>query len=319
MNFFGYLTAFFMLAPPVFAKSYTEAAKGGLAVKLGVSGSTLSLDVQAKDVPRQIQYLPHAPSKTFLAFSYDWLAFTVSAVNPIPTADQQLKGSSTGQDWQFRFNFEKTSYEFFYQTYQGYYLDNTPEFQAQPAGTPFLRYPDLRTEHFGMNFLYNWNPDDFSMPAAMDQSAIQTESAWAWLSGVSIHGMRFSSPTGLVPALAVGSYGDIENVRSARLYSILAGAGVGGTLVPRENWFISGAFLGYFGYEMQRVERTDRDVVASQTSTKAHLKAGFGYNGSHWMSGLTVQGDSASYTVANSSLSFNNVQYAVFIGRRFDP
>lgn len=318
MRFFCGLLALLVFAPPVFAKSYTDAAKGGLSVKLGIAGSSLGLDVEAKDVVRQIQYEPHAPTRTFFSASYDWLSFTVSTVNPIATADQQLKGSSTGQDWQFRFNFESTSYEFFYQTYKGYYIENTPDFQAQPAGTPFLLNPDLRTEHFGLNFLYNWDPDDFSMSAAMDQSAIQTESGYGLLSGVSIHAMRFASPTGLVPAMTAGAYGEIENVRSARLYSILAGGGIGGTFVPIENWFLSGAILGYFGYEMQNVERIDGDASVSQSSTKTHIKLGFGYNGPRWMGGMTINGDSASYTVSNATLRFGNISYAVFLGRRFD-
>lgn len=302
----------------VFAKSFTEADPGGLSMKFGIAGSTLGLNVDANNL-KKIQYQPNAPTKTFISASYNWLAFTVVAVNPVATADDQLKGASSGQDWQFRFNFERTSYEFFYQTYKGYYIENTSDFQAQPSGTPFLQNNDLRTEHFGMNFLYNWNPDDFSMPAAMDQSAIQTESAWAWLLGVSFHGMRFASPTGLVPSASLGTYGDIENVRSARHYAVMFGAGAGGTYVPWDNWFLSGAILGYYGFEMQKVEKIDGDTSASQTSSKAHLKVGFGYNGPRWMSGMTIQGDSADYKVSNAALSFTNMQYAVFVGHRFDP
>lgn len=314
---------FFLLlfrADLVSAKSWKEAGDRAMTVRLGISANSGGINLTNEDNSlRILQYKPNAPTATFVSASYDWLGVRLSAVNPLSNEDDRLKGKTTGEDWQFRFHFEKISLEFFYQTYQGFYVENSDLFQPMVPGTAYLQNPELKIEQFGGSYLVNINPDDFSMSAAMDLTAQQLTSGWAWLLGMSLHGGRFTADQGLVPPLAVGNFGEVENVRSGRLYSLLGGGGVGGTYVPFERYFLSGSVILMAGPEFQSVDKIDgSSTQGSVLSSKSQFKVGMGYCGDKFISGLTLQGDVASFSVANARIAFNILQSAVFIGTRFD-
>lgn len=303
------------------AKSYQDAGGRAMTIKVGISAPSLGLNIREREPdPAQdtsFQLSPHAKSFSYLSVAYDWWGFSLSSVNPTADEDDRLKGKSVAQDWQFRFNFEKTSWEFFYQNYEGYYLENNAAIYPRTDQDPFLQYPNLRTEHFGGNFLYNWNPDDFSISAAMDQTERQTASSWGWLLGASLHGMRFAN-SGAIPPPSVGAaYGEFNTVRSGRLASALVGAGLGGTWVPAERFFVSGLAITYFGYETQNIETTGAPIQYSGAATKFHVKMSLGYNGDVWMSGLTANSDAAKYNVTSSEMEFTVMAVQIFVGRRF--
>lgn len=308
-----------LAAAPALARSFEDVKGNPLSVKIGMSAPSLGMNLRERDNEdfETLAYNPHARSFTFLSVAYDWWGFTLSGVNPTADEDDRLKGKTSAQDWQFRFNFAKTSYEVFYQTYQGYYLEDHPAAYPRAPSDPHLQFPELRTEHFGGNFLYNWNPDDFSIQAAMDQTERQTKSSWAWLLGTSIHGMRFTTPSSIVPPAVAADFGEFNSVRSARLYSWLAGGGLGGTWVPADRYFLSMLVLAYYGIEMQRVETVNGEYEYAGASTKTHMKLAMGYNGDQWVTGLTANGDMAKYNIRNAELEFSNMAIQMFVGRRF--
>lgn len=299
--------------------SWKSAGEKALTLKAGVASSALRLRVEPSDTTRlrNVEYVPNMATKGFVSASYDWFGFTISSYNALDSGEAFRKGKSSGQDWQFRFNFDEFSFEVFYQNYLGYYIENTSDFQSQPEGMPFLQNSSLRAEHIGWNFLWNLNPKDFSISAATDQHSIQTESGWSWLAGVSFHAARFSTAEGLIPSVVLGSYGDVESVRSARLYSLLAGAGAGGTWVPFDDFFVSGALLVYFGPEFQRVEQTTGDTSQTLSTFKNHAKVSLGYSGKSWMSGITAHTDSSSYQITNAKVVLGLTESIIFVGRRF--
>ncbi|MBX3018048.1 MAG: DUF4421 family protein [Bdellovibrionaceae bacterium] len=314
------LAALFCLhAATAHAKSYEDIKGNPLSVKLGISIPSLNMELRERHIAQldALEYVPHTRSSTYLSVAYDWWGFSVSSVNATADEDDRMKGKSKAQDWQFRFNFEKTSYEFFYQNYQGYFLEDHPS-QPRAVNAPYLQFPDMRTEHFGANFLYNWNPDDFSIAAVMDQTERQNHSSWAWLLGASVHGMRFANPTSIVPTALQSTFGEFNNVRSGRLYSTLAGAGLGGTWVPAEKFYVSGLAVVYFGVEKQSIESTTEDYEYFGTTSKIHMKMSVGYNGDQWVSGVQANSDAAKYNVRNAEMNFMNMAIQLFVGRRFD-
>lgn len=302
------------------AKSFESVGDKQMSVKLGLSIPTFNMAIRPTTSANleSLEYVPHARTFTYLSVAYDWWGFSVSSANPTEDSEDRLKGSTEGRDWQFRFNFEKTSYEFFYQTYKGYYLSQHEVAFPRGANDPYLQFPDLRTEHFGANFIYNWNPTDFSLTAVMDQNERQTQSSWAWLLGASVHGMRFANPTSFVPPNVVGNFPELDQVRSGRLYSVLAGAGVGGVWVPFDRFFLAGVAMTYYGMEMQKIESTGGDINYSGTTTKTHVKMSMGYNGDRWISGFAANTDAAKYNIRGTEIDFTNILVQMYVGRRFD-
>lgn len=288
-----------------------------LTVKLGFEAPSLQLEVTDKvGKGNSILFRPNVPTNLVLGASYDWMSARVSLPGTLSRDDVDRKGKTTSNDWQLRMNFRQLSVDAFYQNYEGYYIENSAEFGSLPDS--YLQAPDLRNEYIGAGFVWNFNPDDFSMVASFDQSTQQIRSGWSWLGGASIHSNRFTSPVTLVPMTQALLYGDFTDVRSARLNSLMIGGGVGGAWVFRENWFLSGVMMAYLGVEKSRVEKVTGDSTDSHTPVKSLVKVALGYNGPKYFSGFSIQSDTTNYTVEDVEMRFSAMNSSFFVGAHVD-
>lgn len=129
------------------------------------------------------EFEPNAPSKTGVSLAYRNLAIGFSLLNPPEEESIQNYGKSSAFDFQFRF-YGKRTYEFFYQSYRGYFIQNSAELDSSFSGQPNrIQKENLKTSNYGLNFFWNLHEDDFSKAVAFDQSGRQQSSAWglSWL------------------------------------------------------------------------------------------------------------------------------------------
>ncbi|MCE3010722.1 MAG: DUF4421 domain-containing protein [Proteobacteria bacterium] len=125
--------------------SWTKQSDDILKVELGVVTPNYSVEVQApKEISKKVaKYQPHAASKTALGISYRNLGATLSWANPTKPEDDAKFGKSSSTDFQFRF-FGKRTYEFFYSSYKGYYIENSEDLDPAFVGNPVkIQRPDL--------------------------------------------------------------------------------------------------------------------------------------------------------------------------------
>lgn len=305
------------ISDQAFAESWKDQSSSTVTLRFGLAQPKLEMHIEDKNkIGKKITFVPNAPDRAFVGFSYRWLGGSVSGALPSSEEADRIRGKTKSNDWQFRFNFEQWIVETFYQQYVGYYIENTKDFQAQPEGTPFLQAPELSNERAGMTISYVTRPESFSMSAAFDQSAQQIESGWSFIYSGSLNHHRFDTPVSLIPASETGTYGDFEMVRAARLYSALAGAGLGGTWVIYGPWYLSSVFIANFGVEHQTVTRTDKQTANSVQTSEFHLKAGLGYNGDRAVFGIGFHVDATNYNIENAAVGFNTITGGLFAGTR---
>ena len=93
-------------------------------------------------------------TSTKLALSYRNLGVSLAAINAVSPEDRIKFGTTKSSDFQFRL-FGKRTYEFFYQTYTGYYLKNSTELDSSYASSASkLLRSDISTRNFGLNFYW---------------------------------------------------------------------------------------------------------------------------------------------------------------------
>lgn len=305
-----------------FAESWKNQSNSTVTMLFGFVVPKLEMTIEDKNfIGRRISLVPNSPGRAFVGFSYRWLGGSVSGAMPIEQESKRLMGESQANDWQFRFNFSKLTIETVYQQYKGYYIENTSEFQPKTATDPFLQFPDLSTEKMtlSVHYLVNWwggGPDSFSMSASFDQSAQQIESGYSFLVSGSMHHNRFETPTTLIPASATGTYGNFENVRGGRLYSMSGGVGAGGAWVPYGKFFVSGVFIVNSGLEYQTVHSVNSSSSNQVQNNEAHLKAALGYNGDSGITALGLHISNTAYNIENARVGFNTMNLGLNFGTR---
>lgn len=288
-----------------------------VAVKIGFAEPKLEMTIEDKNrTGKRIIFVPNSPSRTYIGVSHRWIGGSVSWAMPRSNEENRIRGSTKSNDWQFRFNFKNWQVETFYQQYKGYYIENTSDFQPHSEGMSYLQAPDLSNESTGLSISYVTHPETFSMSAAFDQNATQMESGWSWIfSGAAGH-HRFDTPASLVPTTETGTYGDFELVRAARLYSVLAGAGAGGTLVISGPWYLSGVLVYKVGIENQSVTRTDKITANSVQASGHSIKIGFGYNGDRALFGMGIHASGTKYNIENATMNFSTMSAGFYAGAR---
>lgn len=313
----------FLIGDFAFAESWKNQSNSTVTMLFGFVVPKLEMTVEDKNfIGRKISFVPNSPGRAFVGFSYRWLGGSVSGAMPIEQESKRLMGESQANDWQFRFNFSKFTIETLYQQYKGYYIENTNEFQAKTETDPFLQFPDLSTEKMtvSVHYLVNWwggGPESFSMSASFDQSAQQIESGYSFLLSGSANHNRFETPTTLVPASATGTYGNFENVRGGRLYSLSGGVGAGGAFVPYSKFFVSAVFILNVGVEYQTVDSVNSSSSNQVQNNEAHLKAALGYNGDDGITALALHVSNNVYNIENARVGFNTLNVGLHFGTRF--
>jgi hypothetical protein len=301
--------------------SAKELDKRSITTKFGFAVPTLEIKTAPKpefSSGAPLTFKPNYPTKTFLSFGYGIYGVSVSLANPIAEDRSRLYGDSKATDFQFRFYLEKISIEAAYQSYQGYYIDNTEVVDPAWNGSlPRRLYPDLTTQHVGLNLNYIFSPDSYSQAAVFNHSEIQTESGGSWIVGASFSAHQLNNPTPMIPQELSSSYGEFGKVKGMDLNSLSLYGGGGYNLVFFENLYFT--FQSFLGLSTQSTAytKTDSSAQDSSSGTKFNTKLGFGYNSEKFIIGAAFINDASTYTMEKVDTTFSTIEFSIFAGTRF--
>ncbi|MFN7824890.1 MAG: DUF4421 family protein, partial [Pseudobdellovibrionaceae bacterium] len=254
-----YIQRLLFLAPLLFStaafSSWTKQPDDNLKIELGIVIPNYSVEIQApKEISKKVaKYQPHSASKTALGLSYRNLGATLSTTNPTKEENNLKFGKSSSTDFQFRF-FGKRTYEFFYSSYKGYYLENSQDLDPSYLGNPVkIQRPDMKTSNFGFNFYWNLHEKDYSQAVAFDQAGIQKGSGWgvSWL--VHASDSRITADSPFIPSAATSDFGVLSVVKDVERQTLATGFGIGG-IATWKNLSVT-AFLAIgLGYQKLHVD-----------------------------------------------------------------
>jgi hypothetical protein len=309
-----------ILSPVLCFAKWKDFGDRKATVRLGAILPTLDVETKPRQplAPINLKYKPHVSTRTFVSLAYDWWGITASKINPTKPEDEALNGTTQSSDYQFRFYFKKLAAEAYYQKYLGYYIENTQD--VVPGWTPNQQkrlLPDMSTEHIGASFTYVFDPDSYSMSAAFDQSAKQTESGGSWLLNFSASDHHIENFQPLIPTELASSYGEYSKIQKAKLLSFSLGFGGGYNYILFEDFYFSVMAILNSAHQILRYEKTDSTGSLSKTGAQGHVKLGLGYNADYYIIGVYVINNSASYLIENVETVFNTAEVSTFLGTRF--
>lgn len=301
--------------------SWSKQPEDNLKVELGISTPTLAYSVKApKEISKSvINYQPHSTSKTALGLSYRNIGASISTINPASDESTLKLGHSKSNDLQLRL-FGKRTYELFYQTYEGYYIENSADIDSNYTNSDFkILRPDIKTKNYGFNFYWNVNEKDFSQAIAYDQMGVQKSSAWglSWLAHGSQSSIEGDSP--LVPDSEFNNFGNLAQLKHLHRNNLAVGVGLGGIL-SWKNLYLAGLLALGLGSQNITYQMNDSTLNGSDNITGTYVsgRASLGFNGPRNVVGLQILSDSVTTSILKGEITGSSMEFKLFYAYRFD-
>jgi len=299
---------------------WTKAPEDELKVRMGLIIPRYNLEMQAPtDVSGlKATFEPHTPTKTALGLSYRNIGLGVAVSNATNGSDDAKFGTSTSTDIQIRF-FGHRTYEFFYQSYSGYYLKNSSDLDSTYSGRDDkIKRPDMNSKNYGVNFFWNLNEESFSQALAFDQAGWPQQNDWgvSWL--IHLSESTISGDSAFIPPAAASQFGSMAEVNGVRRQSLASGFGLGG-LSTWNKFYATGMLSLGLGYQKAQLNYLNRDSDQfNNLGSYLSLRVGLGYNGEKNVFGLQMFNDVLNTPVGKGTIAGVSMSLHLFYAYRFN-
>jgi hypothetical protein len=289
-----------------------------LNFKIGLLGPALDVETSTGKGDNPVNYKPSPYTKTFLGLGYRNLGIYLSTKNPSSEEDTAKYGSSQSTDFQFSFYGTHWTQYYYYQIYKGYYVDNTNEVDPSQLPNTYIRREDLSTIHYGATFIYNFQPERYSIGATFAQNGRQKESGGAWLASVGLHDHRFSGSQDILPPTVASKYGELATLESGDIREVSLGGGGGYTWTGWDGYYAGIQVLVGLGISYANFETAEAYYRRWTLGSVSNAMISFGYNGKNNYLVITSGTDNSYYDLKDLKLAMNTRMYSFHYGHRFE-
>jgi hypothetical protein len=217
-----------------FWKEYNE----GWTLQPYFAYKTFTLGLKNNDSGREIEYFPS--TNLNLGFRTVYKGYGISLSAAIPKEEDPARGDSKYIDFQFSFLLNQHGFDFIYQQYRGFYIED----KALRVAGKFPQYPDLVAAKFVFNYYYTFNPG-FSLKAAYSQTARQLKDAGSWMIMGNMGLFNFSDPNNIIPPAYSGDFTDVIGLNGMSFVGAGVSGGYGYSWIWDEWWLTPSLFIGF--------------------------------------------------------------------------
>jgi len=258
-----------------------------------------------------------------IGLDYKWFTFEYTTKMPWYQPNPSY-GNVENSGIGFGLTMRRFSFRYFYESYKGYYLENTDEWIKEARIAAPINYylrPDIYTRMNYLKFNYVFNNKHFSNNAAIWQLERQEKFAGSFVTGLSYIYNTFKADSSIIP-YGLDTFPNASNTFFA-INSIGANLGYVFNLPlgKKKKWFITAALIPGFSYQYGRLDIEDVGGFRNNSllGFQSEFRFGIGYNGDLWYIGSTAR----SYQNLNNLLGdapfvINNSFGRLYIGYRFN-
>lgn len=288
--------------------------KLGLATQVVATGFELS---PLSDEGKKLSFRPAESNYAGLTLGYRWLSGTIWFSVPAAKEVRAREGTSQYRDYRLSLYYKKMGVELAYNRYLAYLIENSSSLSsATLAGQTYYKLPELETVGYGATFYYVPNPGAYSLPAAMEQSEIQSKSGGAWVLLATFRQQHITNNSAIIPAEKQPDFTPEESISDITAAGAGVGGGYGFNWVPGV-FFVAPMLAATTGYQRVTYELSSGKGSHGSIGFNLHVRLGFGINSRHFFLTAVAYADIYGRQTDHLRLS-NNVQGATFsIGARF--
>jgi hypothetical protein len=277
-------------------EKYIEKITDLITLKLTLNNDIEKLAVYTD--ASDIKLSPNTKTIARLSFNYKFISVSLSlAPKFFPgNDDDAIRGKSKIGGFGFNFNFTHWLQELSYSRTKGYYLENTKDFNPSwKEGDPYAQIPDLLFKNFQGVTAYNFNPR-FSVNALATQSERQLRSAGSLIPHLLY---RYYIVDDRTPRTATSTTQKTKN------FEVVLGAGYYYNFVIRSSFYIALGLTPGIGYNFTTLQTRfpSGTETAKRNSAlfRIDARAGTGYNGHRFFSGLNLNASAAKFRQQNTT------------------
>lgn len=277
-------------------EKYIEKITDLITLKLTFNNDIEKLAVYTNS--NDIKLSPNTKTIARISFNYKFISICLSfAPKFFPgNDDDDIRGKSKIGGFGFNFNFTHWTQELSYSRTKGYYLENTKDFNPfWKEGDPYAQIPDLLFKNFQGITAYNFNPK-FSVNALATQSERQVRSAGSFIPHLLY---RYYIVDDRTPRTATST------TQKSRNFEVLLGAGYYYNFVIRNSFYVALGLTPGIGYNFTTLQTRFPSGTEKTKSNSAlfriDARAGTGYNGPRFFSGLNFNASAAKFRQQNTT------------------
>lgn len=284
-----------------------------LTVKITAQRPTLNLKISFAD--EELLYLPNTMVNGSIGVAYKNFSISVGTELDGSQKNEEEYGKTDYQDYLLTYYERKFGGDVFYNSYQGFFLDNPTDYGNKPGDSTAKR-PDLKMKYYGLNGFYIFS-DNYSLSSSFDFGERQLKSGGSILAMVSISQLMIDSQRSLVPPARETKFDKRAGYRGGQYSAISLLPGAAYTLTVNK-FFITGVL--FFGGGLIHKKQTSNagDSTSTTYFGKTNARLSTGFNNDLLFGGIQVYGDFSGFSSENdTSVKFDNVQLSFYFGVRF--
>ncbi len=234
----------------------------------------------------------------------------------IPEEGEEIRGPTQYEDWRFSFAYDSFHLVLNFMEYRGFYIENSSQLGLSSAGEYYF-VPDLKVRNVSANLTYIVSPTQFSLMAALDQTARQEISGGSFLWGLVYSEVLWDHPQFIIPLPLQPRFGEDAELRSGHFRTLSFKGGYGHTFVhENRKWFLSLAGMFGIGVQSRSYQVGAEKFAPWREAYKVDIAISGGYAGERYFSGILAVADDTVFRLNSLSVGSNVYAVQLFVGMR---
>ena len=235
-----------------------------------------------------LRYRPDRQINLGFGVSYKWFSFDLS-FNLATVGPNQLENS------QF-FDFQGTVFSskhflgVTYQYYLGYLLAGGSTNSQEISEEDKIR-EDIRTLHFGLNYLYAFNYGKFSLKAPFVLNQVQRKSAGSIVAGVGFSISILDADSTMIPKEVVGAFDEKLLLTDLNTIDLAINVGYVYSFVWKEKVFLTLGLIPGINFISGDYQNEGRQIMGPHFFPKFRTMNALGYNGQRFFTAFQYSTD----------------------------
>ena len=286
-----------------------------LSLRLSNANTLNALNANAG---RRINYRPNNVS--YAGFGIYFFDLGLEASLKVPENDP--KNAAFGEtrifDFQANIYSKKVGADLIYQKYKGFYIDDPAQhFEDWKEGDAFPQRSDLELSTIYANGFYIFNNERFSFRSAFNQADRQLKSQGSFFLTGSFSIIKVESDSSLIPAVVADEFGKAKGFRGGKFTTLAVLPGYGHNFIVKKFYLNIALSLGP-GHQWKQYALGAENVDDREIKFVTNIRAGLGYNGNRFFSGVSTFWQNVTVDVEGMAVSGISSNLKLFVGYRFE-
>jgi hypothetical protein len=295
--------------------TYIRSYADQFALKLVAVNKINYFGIKDKNTSAGLRYRPEYGVNLGIGVSYKWFALDL-AFNLGIRENKDFENSEYF-DFQGRIFSSKQFIEGSLQYYYGHLLANISGIDEEIYDIPEIR-DDIRTISFGLQYLYAFNYDKFSLKAPFVLNEIQLKSAGSPILGASFAYFSMDADSSIVPQNLMEYFDPKLHMTDFNVISLAVNAGYMYTFVWKEHFFITLGLIPGLNFNLGDSKAGQREPFRWNVSYRIKTMNALGYNGRRFFTGFQFVGDWNNIRIYEKlHTKFTHGSLKFFVGYRF--